>query len=1187
MSLAQNTIRSLLMLLPLLAAGCKIPAVMLVASSGQPGDVDGNGTVDIWDARSLDRSLASDRFRVLDPASGDVSQNQQLDRGDLEAIEKRAHGISTLSVMVGAEENAPVVIGGVVTLQAADTFLPLNVKSGTVRIRSSAAEYDSGSQPLTHAENGRFLYYHWDTSDLIPADDYIVEVNLRKQPPQPLQPPPADSGGKASAPEKRDAAAKVDAPDRDAPSSTEQPLVAESSAAPPTDVRRDATAPEDGRAETDAQATAEKTSSAGDGALAQAHPASAEPGDLISFRKRIQVRLVGRPREPALLAEAVDLSLPYWGLGLELARRYYYTSTEPTQQTSFGRGWTHSYGIQLREHTDGMVEVLGGGPLGHWFREAEDGQYQPAGGNPHRLTRDPDGSFQLLLTGGEVWTFNTDLRPVSVRDDQSHSIDLEYDDQNRLMAIADESGQRISITYDAEGLISHINDSAGRTVTYKYDPEHNLVAASGPAGRAVGYQYDAQQRLVAITSGDHVWQKLAYDDSGRLAAVAEPESTTLEYSVATIGPGGRTLHTPYGGAIDEQVAANGQLLRRRFGEGFDSIEYTFNTQEQRLRLLGNSEITNEISRDPTDGTVRLTATGEPDAVFEQTAGENEVVVTDANRIKTTVRQLDTGEPTHILHPDGTYEVRLYEDSDEGRHVQRQLRSGQVAEYWYDDRGLLQSKNLGPGLTSRYRYDARGNLLSASNARGEITFKYDDRSRLVSCTYPGNRTFRYEYDDLDRRIAMVDPDGHRCAYQYDDRDRLVAIHRGAKEPLVAYEYEAGRIPARRNFGNGVRVSISANSIGDITSLHLNDLAGNVLASHSYSYDGAGRRTQYKSQRAERAYDYDQRGRLIAAVEADAEPLSLTYDPAGNRTSVSRAGVSERYASTVLNQYSAVGGVRRSFDLNGNLNARTLAGQRTAYEYDAENHLLRVRLPDRTYVLYEYDPLGRLASRTFRGETVRYLWDGDQLALMEDERHQTLQVYVWGSQIDELVAVAEGDHIYYCSQDALSSVTEITDSEGTLVGQIGYSPFGSPNGEGWTDLPFRFTAALFDPATGLHCMRHRWYEAETGTYLQPHPMAPFGTAHPYAYADNDPVNRKVPRGFRLEAPESQLAWGPAVRLPEPMASNLSPQASQPRRGWVPVGDIIFWHFQPGQLPELNGAIGGRLPRREAPLDLGLTR
>ena len=109
-----------------------------------------------------------------------------------------------------------------------------------------------------------------------------------------------------------------------------------------------------------------------------------------------------------------------------------------------------------------------------------------------------------------------------------------------------------------------------------------------------------------------------------------------------------------------------------------------------------------------------------------------------------------------------------------------------------------------------------------------------------------------------------------------------------------------------------------------------------------------------------------------------------------------GKKTAYAANILNQYTAVGDAILSYDLNGNLNSVKENGKVTTYEHDAENRLFRVTLPTREAITYTYDPFGRLASRTNSQGTHLFLWDANQIVLLEDLMHSTIARFSWGER-----------------------------------------------------------------------------------------------------------------------------------------------------------------------------------------------
>jgi RHS repeat-associated protein len=304
----------------------------------------------------------------------------------------------------------------------------------------------------------------------------------------------------------------------------------------------------------------------------------------------------------------------------------------------------------------------------------------------------------------------------------------------------------------------------------------------------------------------------------------------------------------------------------------------------------------------------------------------------------------------------------------------------------------------------------------------------------------------------------------------------------------------------------------------------------------TYDSLGRKTAFETplyrskgkwQYLSTDYTYDAAGRLTNIAHSNPagtiDTLTYGYDPNGNRISLTGAGAQPQRAEVTDTLYDEANEVLQfnadsmAYDENGNLLSRTDACGTTSYEWDARDRLVGITgyKPDCSPLAtsFAYDPMGRRVEKTINGVTTMYLYDGLDIIMEMDEMGAPTASYIRTLSIDEplgRIDLATGTPRFYL-QDALGSVTALTDENGVVKTTYGYNPFGhvAITGE-VSGSPFQYTGREND-GTGFYYYRARYYSPELQRFISEDPIGLDGGINFYNYAGNNPVNFADPWGL----------------------------------------------------------------------------
>jgi RHS repeat-associated protein len=484
------------------------------------------------------------------------------------------------------------------------------------------------------------------------------------------------------------------------------------------------------------------------------------------------------------------------------------------------------------------------------------------------------------------------------------------------------------------------------------------------------------------------------------------------------------------------------------------------------------------------------------------------------------------------------------DYDAKKRLVRVHRSGALSdEYVYDDgdhfvekrdgvgrslfvneiheNHLVRTRKLASGGEHRYDYDDRGRITEASTEAHDVRLAYGHGRQPLMDVRDGRgvnhhregatawvteilERFRSRRESSERGFVMMDPAGRATSIIDDRRGSVRRYCSNGTVEILQYD-EAGRLESRFT--------------------HRSDDAGRTKAqSTSYMYSGEGDLLGVAdSARGTTRYEVDEAHRLRAEIGPHDERREYLQDPAGNV--YAKPGLSGLRVGR-NNLVEASSDEVFEFDERDRLaSRRSLRGATTEYEYDSFDMLVRVRRRglDGTVELdwtASYDALGRRIECGPTNGGRAFYWDGDRLAaeVFPDGRFRVYQ-YASRESLTPLSFVeyesTEADpgagSSYHVFSNQVGVPLCVEDEEGNVVWWANrIDPYGLIDLKPGTSLEYnlRWPGHYFDPDTGLHYNRYRYYDPGLGRYLQADPTGYAGSdVNLYSYCPNPLVQVDV--------------------------------------------------------------------------------
>ncbi|MCU1265081.1 MAG: hypothetical protein JWM21_1399 [Acidobacteria bacterium] len=430
-------------------------------------------------------------------------------------------------------------------------------------------------------------------------------------------------------------------------------------------------------------------------------------------------------------------------------------------------------------------------------------------------------------------------------------------------------------------------------------------------------------------------------------------------------------------------------------------------------------------------------------------------------------------------------------------------------YTYNSRHMVTGVtfNAPAGITiptaESYSYDAAGNRSAMSDGSGSLLYQYDPLSRLTSETkyfngLAGSYTAGYAYNLAGDLKTLTYNNGSTITYGIDADGRTTSVTGSAYGGVTDYvsniTYRASDQPKGIAFGNGTLLEMSYTSRLQLLRYNMRSYVyqgqrydthkvdhqynpnGSLLYAHDITYE-----------RFDRAYNYDQVGRLAAAytgAEARAfvnQPSSSEWGPYRQYYQFNAWGdmigrINQFWSQSDIFSANFANGRNQDSAWQHDANGNIRFDRDLEYKYDASGINSSVRtLGDNITTTQTVDGDGELIKRQSSQSSPLFYFrssalDGKILAEI-NAATQTLRSYVYLEA--EVLAVRENNTVYWRHENPM------TGSRGETVAQGFYSQKAEPDSMGvdvgfqdpWDIPPETFPdpdlASLYPGETGGQC------------------------------------------------------------------------------------------------------------------------
>ena len=656
-----------------------------------------------------------------------------------------------------------------------------------------------------------------------------------------------------------------------------------------------------------------------------------------------------------LVVHASDLHIQGTRVDLSI-ERFYNPIATTSEHAVLSQHWALSIApdVYLQFNSDGSITYYSPSSTPFVFTPNGSGGFTDPAGLNATLTKASSGVPYHLAFHRNQETYEFDSSGHFIDDEDKNGKQITYNyTSGKMTSITDTQGRTTTLTYNSGGQLITITDPSGRKVQYTYDANKNLASSTDALGQTTTYTYETGTTdLTQLTDpAGHVFQ-IAYSNTvypDQVASVTDATGAVTSFSYHGNSDGSETNVVTDARGNKTTYDADASL---RVTKVTDALGHT-----QSTTYTPNSDVAST-----TDSLTNTTN-------FTFDVNNNITSATDATGAKDSFSYQDS---THPFFPSGSTDAQgnslaYTYDSPGNLTSVKNVTSGGAGEtttYSYNSDGTLKTMTDGNGHQTSYSYDSVGNLLKVtpSSPLGATTIQRDSLSRASSVTDGKGQTTSYTYDALDRITKISYADGSTISYTRDAAGNVTSLTDNTG--TTSFTYDAANRLLTKTLPGGVTLTMTYDSVGNLTSF--TDQGGQV----NYSYNAVNLVTTLTEPGgAQTTFSYDANNRRTATNYPNGVTLSLTYDKAGNQTSIT----GKNAGGSTLSGYSySYGGTHLRQSMTD-----TVLGQLNTYQYDSMNRLIKDTVTQGSNQVnkfeYSYDKAGNRTSQTINGTATSYSYN----------------------------------------------------------------------------------------------------------------------------------------------------------------------------------------------------------------------